>query len=92
MVWQVADDLGAGWAVLFSPVYVPSRPARCSCPTLLAYDLQDEVHGATTRLVAQLPDANLTKLRHHEGHRLPVAGAWWEAVSAFLHEHSRDLA
>ena len=66
----------------------PARPARCSCPTLLAYDPTDEVRAATLRLEAELPNATLTKLQHAEGHRLPVAGAWYEGVEAFLREHT----
>ncbi len=88
MAAQLADTLGARWALLFSPVFVPARPARCSCPTLLAYDPTDEVRAATRRLEAELPNATLTKLQHAEGHRLPVAGAWYEGVEAFLREHT----
>ena len=87
MAAQVADDLGARWALLFSPVYAPGHPARCSCPTLLVRDPMDEVDRATCRLVSELPPASLRQLEHAEGHRLPAAGKWWSAVANFLEEH-----
>ena len=90
MAAQVADELGAKWALLFSPVFVPAHPARCSCPTLLAYDPVDEVDAATRRLVSELPARTLKRLEHGEGHRLPVAGTWYDAVAAFLDAHSRS--
>ena len=95
MAAQVADDVGARWALLFSPVYVPASPARCSCPTLLAFDLKDEVHEATERLVSELPRDSLTQVEHTEGHRLPVGGDWWNNIANFLeeqhgHEASND--
>ena len=91
MAAQVADEVGARWALLFSPVYVPQRPARCSCPTLLAFDRADEVHSATTRLLGELPRETLRQLEHGEGHRLPVGGVWWDGVAAFLEEQHEDL-
>ena len=68
---QLADDVGARWALLFSPVYVPRRPARCSCPTLLAFDRDDEVRGATAISVADHPRLHAAlreneKVEHYE--------------------------
>ena len=92
MAAQVADIVGARWALLFSPVYVPGRPARCSCPTLLAFDSNDEVHAATKKLVLELPHDGLTQVEHSEGHRLPVAGEWWNGVTAFFEQHGHEYS
>lgn len=84
MAAAVADSVGARWALLFSPVYVPQRPAQCSCPTLVAFDPADEVREATKTLLDELPSATLQTLTHADGHRLPPDGAWWESVAAFV--------
>ena len=46
MAAQVANSVGAKWALLFSPIFVPGSGAQCDCPTLVAYDRADEVVGA----------------------------------------------
>ena len=79
---QLASALRAPWALLFSPVHVPGKPARCECPTLVAYDRADEVFGATQQLLAQLPHAQ--QLEHEVGHRLPPEGGWWAQVESFV--------
>ena len=43
MAMQIADAIGARWAMFFSPIYVAQLPARCTCPTLVAFDRADSV-------------------------------------------------
>ena len=90
MAAQVARSVGASWALLFSPVYIPGHPAQCDCPTLVAYDSADEVVAATRRLLAELPLAH-HEVRHDYGHRLPPAAAssWWRTIALFLQQQMK---
>jgi pimeloyl-ACP methyl ester carboxylesterase len=89
MAALMAGRLGAKWALLFSPVYVPGSAAQCKCPTLVAYDTQDQVFGATKKLLTQIPTTS-THLNHGHGHRLPpiaidsTTTAWWGQIAGFL--------
>jgi dienelactone hydrolase len=54
MAAHVAKMIRAKWAVLLSPVYIPGHPAQCECPTLVAFDEQDDVMPATAVLLDEL--------------------------------------
>ena len=90
MAAAVAKTLGVEWAILFSPVYVPQRPAQCdglaTNGLLVCADPEDEVAAATQKLVAELPAQNLQQLQHGYGHRLPPKddSVFWREVERFV--------
>ncbi len=89
MAAQLANHVGARWALLFSPVYAPTFPAQCDCPTLVAFDRADEVFGATETLLEELSSGGkrreaLVHLEHQEGHRLPADEGWYAPIAEFL--------
>ena len=90
MAAQVANAVGARWALLFSPIYVPGSPAQCDCPTLVAFDRTDEVFGETETLLGELerPERSVERVEHGEGHRLPADREWYSAVAAFVEANS----
>ena len=89
MAAQVADVLGARWAILFSPIYAACHPAQCTCPTLVAFDRADPVMPATETLLGEL-STDVVLAEHHEGHRLPAEVMWYEQGRVFLLAQSVD--
>lgn len=89
MAAQLADRIGARWALLFSPIYAPTYRAQCSCPTLVAFDRADEVFAATEALMEELSEGGqrveaLVRSEHLEGHRLPADEGWYASIAEFL--------
>jgi acyl carrier protein/predicted esterase len=81
---QFAKQVGAKFAVLFSPVHVPGQSAWCTCPTLVLRDPNDTVAADTTTLIAELPADSTEVLDHSEGHRFPTAPPLYANIASFV--------
>ena len=84
MAAQVANELGASFALLFSPVYIPGHPPQCDCRTLVVFDRKDEVMPAINKLLADLRNPQVSE--HTHGHRLPPSTDTeiYRQIDAFL--------